>query len=136
MGIRIGRVDYFLEVATTVALRADCVRAAVGAVIVDQYGRIASTGYNGAPAGHPGCLSNGACPRANTDTPPGSSYDNCISVHAEANAIIYGDYERMRGGTLFSTREPCNWCRKLIQGAGIDTVVYPGATGRPEIERA
>lgn len=52
---------YFLGIARAVAARGDCTRAKVGAVIARGH-RIVSTGYNGAPAGHPGCL-EGACPR-------------------------------------------------------------------------
>lgn len=54
---------YFLGVAEAVAVRADCTRRRIGAVIVDPDRRIVSTGYNGAPSGQPGCLSAGACPR-------------------------------------------------------------------------
>ncbi len=60
---RISRDDYGLTVARAVAARADCTRRQVGAVIMDDEGRIVSTGYNGAPAGEPGCASAGACPR-------------------------------------------------------------------------
>lgn len=56
--------DYFLGIADSVAVRADCTRRRVGAVVVDaQTKHIISTGYNGAPPGKPGCLSDGACPR-------------------------------------------------------------------------
>lgn len=55
--------SYFLNVAQAVANRADCTRRMVGAVIVDPEHRVISTGYNGAPPGKPGCLSDGACPR-------------------------------------------------------------------------
>lgn len=117
-------------------MRADCVRSAVGAVIFARDGRVAAIGYNGAPAGRPGCLSAGACPRAMSDSPPLSSYDNCISVHAEANALLYGDYGRIRNGTIYVTRLPCYSCRKLIQGAGIARVVYPDDNGFPVVELA
>jgi dCMP deaminase len=55
--------DYFLHVADSVALRADCTRRKVGAVLVSPQHKILSTGYNGSPPGEPGCLSDGACPR-------------------------------------------------------------------------
>lgn len=43
--------DYFLGVADAVAVRADCRRRQVGAVIVSEDRRIISTGYNGRPRG-------------------------------------------------------------------------------------
>lgn len=55
--------SYFLDICRAVAARADCTRRRVGAVIVDRSHRILSCGYNGAPSGEPGCLSDGACPR-------------------------------------------------------------------------
>lgn len=57
-------VDYFLGIADAVAVRADCTRRKVGAVVVDgKTKHLISSGYNGAAPGKPGCLSNGACPR-------------------------------------------------------------------------
>src|SRR5690606_13137912 len=49
--------EYFLEIAEAVSARADCSRRKVGAVIVSSDRRIVGTGYNGAPAGQPGCRS-------------------------------------------------------------------------------
>jgi len=54
--------DYYLGIADSVAVRADCTRRRVGAIVVKD-NSIISTGYNGAPPGEPGCLSDGACPR-------------------------------------------------------------------------
>lgn len=124
---------YFLGITEAVAQRADCTRRQVGAVIVDSDHRIVSTGYNGAPAGMPGCLSDGACPRGQQsfrDVPPGGSYDtgpgSCVAVHAEANALLYGDWARYKGGVIYITDGPCDGCKRLIAGAGITRVVYPG----------
>lgn len=124
--------EYFLGIAKAVSLRADCTRRQVGAVIVDAQHRILSTGYNGAPAGEPGCLTAGACPRglqSLESVSPGSSYDtgagSCIAVHAEANALLYADGWHLRGATLYCTDEPCGGCARLIAGAGIARVVTP-----------
>ncbi len=117
---------YFLTIAAAVATRSDCRRAQVGAVIVDTRHRIISTGYVGAPAGQPGCL-DGSCPRGlltADECRPGSAYDNCISHHVEVNAVLYSDRSRHEGGTIYVTREPCGWCAKVIEAAGIVRVVY------------
>lgn len=117
---------YFLGIARAVAARSDCRRAKVGAVIVDTGNRIVSTGYNGVRAGEPGCL-DGACPRgqlSTQDCPPGTEYSNCISFHAEVNALLYSDRSRHEDGTIYITREPCDWCWKLIRASGIRFIVY------------
>lgn len=55
--------DYFLNIADAVAVRADCTRRQVGAVVVEPESKhIIATGYNGTAPGKPGCLS-GACVR-------------------------------------------------------------------------
>ena len=130
--MRPGWDDWALEIALAVATRADCTRRQVGAVILDQDWRVLSVGYNGAPSGAPGCLTMGACPRGRQNAAqvaPGSSYDtgagSCIAVHAEANAIMYADPIRRRGGLLAITDEPCDGCRRLIAGSGVARVVWP-----------
>jgi dCMP deaminase len=117
---------YFLNIAHAVAERSDCRRAKVGAVLVDTRHRIVGSGYPGTAAGEPGCL-DGACPRgllSYADQPPLSAYDNCISVHAEANAILHSDRALYEGGIIYVTREPCHWCYKMIKAAGISLAVY------------
>jgi len=118
--------EYFLMMAETASLRSDCERDKVGAVIVNNQ-RIRSTGYNGAPAGRPGCKS---CPRRLSNVAPGSSYDNCVAIHAEANALLYCDRVDLIGATLYVTREPCYGCRKLINGAGVERIVTPSSAGQ------
>lgn len=118
--------EYFLLIADVVALRSDCTRAQVGAVIVDTLRRIVSTGYIGVASGAPGCL-DGACPRGKLtaeECAPGTAYDNCVSQHAEVNALLYSDRSRHEHGTLYSTREPCTWCTKLISASGLHTVIF------------
>lgn len=118
--------EYFGEIADAVSARADCTRRRVGAVIVDADHRILSTGYNGAPSGQPGCL-EGACPRGAKgydEVAALSSYDNCISIHAEANALLYARTSLV-GATIYVTCKPCNDCAKLIAGSGIVRTVFP-----------
>lgn len=118
--------DYFSHLAFAVSQRADCRRRQVGAVIVDTNHRIVATGYNGAPAGELGCLA-GACPRGlmtPEESAPFSAYDNCISIHAEANALLYARTSLV-GATIYVTAPPCKDCAKLIAGAGITRTVAP-----------
>ena len=117
--------SYFLNIANAVAARSDCERSRVGAVVVRER-RIRSTGYNGAPAGKPGCES---CPRRLSGVAPGSNYSSgagkCVAVHAEENAIDYCNREDLPGSTLYITRAPCYGCQKLIAATGIVRVVTP-----------
>lgn len=122
--------DWGLALARAVALRADCTRRRVGAVILDAEHRVVASGYNGAPAGQPGCLSDGACPRGRLSydqQPGGIGYDlqrgRCDALHAEMNAVIYAGRDRAKGGTLYCTDEPCHMCTLVIAAAGIDRVV-------------
>ncbi len=119
--------DYFLNIAYVVATRADCSRRQVGAVLVDSDNRIISTGYNGSPSGQPGCLTDNACPRGASGVEPGSSYDTgpgaCISIHAEANALLYADPSRAIGATMYVTDTPCGGCTKLLAGMKIKVVL-------------
>ena len=121
--------DYYLIIAAAVSRRADCTRRKVGALVV-KGDRIVSTGYNGAPAGDPGCLTAGACPRGRESKEavlPGSSYDTgagaCIALHAEQNAILRAGLE-CRGATLYLTHAPCDGCLRLIKGSGIARIVH------------
>ncbi len=115
-----------MEIARTVATRATCLRARVGAIVVSDR-RILTTGYNGAPPGtshctDAGCLMvDGHCLRA---------------THAEANAIVQGARHGVSlvGGTVYTTHRPCAGCTKLIISAGITRVVYEHAYLDPVAE--
>lgn len=118
--------EYFLSIARVVASRSDCVRRQAGAVVVRDR-RIVATGYNGAPAGKPGCAAL-PCPRSLSDVAPGSSYDTgpgaCIAIHAEANALVYANYDQCYGATMYVTGEPCGGCWRLIDAAGIALTMW------------
>lgn len=128
---RPGWDEYFLEIAKTVALRADCSRRKVGAIIVRPDRTIVATGYNGSPSGGPSCLA-GECPRgrmSKTEVVPGSSYDSgagsCVALHAEQNALLRASWDEMQDSTLYCTDEPCVGCARMIAGTPIARVVWP-----------
>ncbi len=108
-----------MDVARTVATRATCPRASVGAVLVREH-RILTTGYNGAPRGVGHCTDVG-CTIEN---------DHCVrSTHAEANAVVQGALHgvRLEGATAYCTHQPCVNCAKLLISAGVTRVVYDAA---------
>lgn len=113
----------WLQVAKTIAQRSKCVNRQVGAVIVDQNNRPVSVGYNGPAANFPaGSKCSEFCPRGGSQNRPGS-YDNCVSVHAEANALLFADRRLFEAATIYITN-PCCWeCAKLISNSGISRVV-------------
>lgn len=108
-------------VAQTIRHRSLCSRAQVGAVIVDTENRVVSTGYNGPPAGftHIDLPCQHWCLRGAT----GEGLDKCVSVHAEANALLSGDRSSWQGGTMYVTKHPCMECAKLIANSGLARVV-------------
>lgn len=86
-------------------------------------------GYNGLPAGIPGCASEGNCPRGRMSVEEcerDSDYANCAANHAEYNAITRARPEDLPGSTLYVTRRPCPACKTLIKAAGIGFVVVKG----------
>lgn len=92
------------------------------AMIVAENGRVIGTGYNGSPPGTLHCK-DGGCPRFQEGTKSGTLYNNCVSNHAEANAIMYSDPAQRKGATLLVNGTPCWDCAKMISGAGITRVV-------------
>ena len=100
---------------------------------------IISSGFNGAPRGITDCLECNECLRQNSER--GMDYSNCVSVHAEQNAIISASRDNMIDSTLYlvgyteeyltdkynkkyvENAEPCSLCKRLIINSGIKEVV-------------
>lgn len=116
--------QYFMEIAKVVALRSNCVKRKVAAVIVKDR-RIISTGYNGTPRGVRNC-NEGGCPRCASMEPSGVKLDECLCSHAEENAITQAAYHgvSIKGSTLYTTFSPCLICTKMIINSGIAEVVF------------
>ena len=116
--------EYFMEIANVVALRSNCSRRHVAAVIVKDK-RIISTGYNGTPRGIKNCC-EGGCPRCSSEAPSGTGLTECLCSHGEENAIVQAAYHgiAVKDSTLYTTYSPCLLCAKMIINAGIREVVY------------
>jgi dCMP deaminase len=116
--------EYFMSIARIVALRSNCMKRKVAALIIKDR-RIISTGYNGTPRGVKNC-NEGGCPRCNSLAPSGTALEECFCSHGEENAIVQAAYHgiSLKDSTLYSTYAPCLICTKMIINAGICEVVY------------
>ncbi len=102
-----------------------CAKAQYMAIIVDQYGHIDSTGYNGTPKGMMHCT-DGGCPRFKNNVPPGTPYDHgegfCLAAHAEQNCLMNSTNNYQ--GTMYVNGIPCIGCLKLIANSGLKRLCY------------
>ena len=72
------KINYYLDLAETVAKRSTCFRRWYGAVIVKN-DEVISTGYVGAPRGRKNCTDTGRCIRQELNIPRGERYELCRS---------------------------------------------------------
>ncbi len=127
------KINYYLDLADVASQRGTCLRRRYGAVIVKN-DEVISTGYVGAPRGRKNCTDLGYCIRQQLKIPRGERYELCRSVHAEQNAIISAERNKMIGATMYLTgREvstgeyiknscSCSLCKRFIINAGIKNV--------------
>jgi dCMP deaminase len=118
-----------MKVALAWSEQSTCSRMSVGCVVALD-GRTLSSGFNGAPRGMPHCdhectcgwLTDGQYHKDDCASQP----DNCVAVHAEANAIAFAARHgiALLGSTLYTTLTPCVKCAQLIVNAGIARVVW------------
>ena len=131
---RVSKINYYLDIAETVAERSTCLRKSYGCIIVKN-DEIIATGYSGAPRGRKNCIDLGYCVKKKLFPEiHHGGYDACRSVHAEQNAMLSASRNEMIGSSLFlvgirrDTNEyeegssPCQMCRKLIINAGIENI--------------
>ena len=127
------KINYYLDLADVVSSRSTCLRRHYGAVIVKN-DEVISTGYVGAPRGRKNCTDLNFCIRQEMNIPRGERYELCRSVHAEANAIISAEREKMIGASMFlcgrevgsgeiiNNSNSCSMCKRMIINAGIERV--------------
>ena len=120
------RIDwdtYFFGILKAIEQRSGCLRRKVSCLIVKDK-RILATGYNASPIGVTDCINRGYCLREKAKQ--GECLNNCLAVHAEANAITqcakYGI--SCEGATLYVNTFCCINCMKLVINSGIVEIVY------------
>jgi len=126
----------WMSVAVAMSQRSRCVNRQVGCVIVTPQNRPMAVGYNGPPAnfdttptihfGVPSIPKSNNCAdwcERGGSSDRGTSFSNCVSVHAEANALLFADRRDYEGGTIYVTNPPCWDCAKLVSNSGIKRVV-------------
>jgi dCMP deaminase len=117
-----------MNTAIDLGKRSRCFRGAIGCVIVSSDNRVLAASYVGPsrdflPANEdPSTDCRSWCPRSQPGAETDPSYSNCISCHAEQNAIArcQGD---PTGGTVYVNGSVCINCAKLLAAAGVARVV-------------
>jgi len=120
---------YFGLISNVVAMRSTCARRAVGCVLVNVYGHIIATGYNGVAAGLPHCIDK-PCPGALF--PSGEGLDLCEALHAEQNALL-----QVRDAheiiAAYVTVTPCITCIKLLMNTSCERIISGGRYASDDI---
>lgn len=146
-------METLMAMAYANSMRSSCTQRKVGALIIDEYGNVFSSGYNEVPVLERSCKREyGMCYRkflrkdinekiqGELKDPEVSSkissivknnskmLDYCRALHAEENAIV--NMARLSvstnhsKATLYTTTYPCNLCANKIAQIGIKKVIY------------
>lgn len=137
--------ETWLNVAQVLSEQSTCLRRAVGCVLLDSRGHVASTGWNGVASKQPHCNEvlimrhpadavhvdspdywdeptyPNACPGAKA--PSGTQLDACQAIHAEQNALLQcaNVYDI---STCYVTHSPCVACTKLLMSTSCQRIVF------------
>lgn len=117
--------QYYMSLATAAAQRSKDPNTQVGAVIVNDDGRIISLGYNGMAESMP-----------EWDCWTDELKDDLV-IHAEVNAIANAARSGAStlGSSMYITLTPCLPCTRVVVAAGIKRVFWPESSYYDWIER-
>jgi dCMP deaminase len=125
-----------MMIVSSVANRSNCVRRAVGAVLVRE-GHVIAEGWNGIAESSENCHQAG-CPRCINGGETGSGYDTCLCIHAEQRAIADAANRGVstHDSIMYVNLRPCLQCLAVAKAGGVREVFYWGDnwTYPPEIE--
>ena len=145
--------ETLMSMAYANSMRSSCSQRKVGALIIDDYGNVISSGYNEVPSSERPCKNiYGRCYRKylrenfskelesiiNDDDLKNQvihkvksnfkMLDYCRALHAEETAIVnmarVGGSRNLSDATLYTTTYPCNLCANKIAQVGIKHIVY------------
>lgn len=146
-------IETLMSMAYANSMRSSCSQRKVGALIIDDFGNVFSSGFNEVPVSQRSCkIEYGKCYRkflrddikSKIETELKSEdiankvsdiikenskmLDYCRALHAEENAIInmarLSVYTDFGKATLYTTTYPCNLCANKIAQVGIKKVIY------------
>ena len=104
--------QYFINIAKEVAKKSKDPSSQVGCVIVTDYNRPVSFGYNGFVAG---------CNEEFMTFERPMKYH--LIIHAEMNAMLFAK-QALHKCKIYTTHGPCENCLKHILQAGITKIIY------------
>lgn len=115
--------SYYMEIAKVVAKRSTCYRRQVGCVLINSYGHIIATGYNGVAKGQLHCIDGYSSMCSGALLPSGIGLDKCKAIHAEQNALLQcGNVQTIT--TCYTLTKPCTHCFKLLMNTSCNRIVY------------
>lgn len=140
--MRPSKDEMWLNICKELAKQTTCVRKGVGCVLLDKYGHVLSTGWNGVASGLPHCNEvnfdivpenynvvfhdilrfENACEGAKYDS--GEGLGKCQAIHAEQNALLQCS-DIMKIHTCYTTSSPCaEQCIKLLLNTSCQRIVF------------
>ena len=124
--------ERYMALASDVAQKSNCIRRAVGAIIVRD-DEILSTGCNGVSESYDDCRAEG-CPRCLNAGTADADYRECICRHAEQTAIADAAARGVntRDSLIYVTRRPCFQCLAISRSAGIRAIFFAEPWAYPE----
>lgn len=146
-------METLMAMAYANSLRSSCSQRKVGALIIDNFGNVFSSGFNEVPTLERSCKKEyGMCYRKYLRQKFSKelteiiqepevkdkvtvvvkehfkALDYCRALHAEENAIVnmarLGSAKNLNDAALYTTTYPCNLCANKIAQVGIRRLVY------------
>ena len=120
--MRPSKAKTFLEMAGILAQRGTCARRQVGCILVNKFGHIIGSGYNGVASGFDHCIDSPCAGAAHTSG-SGTSLYLCEAIHAEQNALLQcKNVQEIE--TCYVTISPCIQCTKLLMQTSCRAIVF------------